>query len=121
MLMDVLSANCNGREEMKLKNISMALALIISSCAPAGPLGGQVINIHEGKDIYQVQELPGGHGYAASKIQYWGFIDPRDYQQNVKEIEKVTHCKVIRETIVNEGQVTRAAVDCTKVKHVQKN
>lgn len=98
-----------------MKNILILFLICaaLAACTPA-PGGGQVYNTTIDGIPHMVQKMPGTEeGWAASKSDVsGGFINPKDCERNVRAIEKVTQCKVVRETISNGGMLTRASVNC---------
>lgn len=91
------------------------LMLLTSSCTPAGPLSdAKVLTTEINHTSYDVQKIrQKKNGWAANPSNIWGgFIDPEIYIFNIKAIEKVSGCKVLRDTIINQGLNTMAAVSC---------
>lgn len=87
----------------------------LSACAPGGMLAtGEIHHLVIDGVPHAVQAMPGTtNGWAAEKDDVWGgLIDPADYERNIRAIEKQTGCKVVRETIANQGLRTTAAVRC---------
>ena len=53
------------------------------------------------------------NNYVAQWKNLWGGrINPNIYVRNIKAIELVSGCKVINNSIVNQGLVTMASVEC---------
>lgn len=99
-----------------MKKIILFLSIVVlSGCAPGGMLAtGEVHRLAIDGVSHTVQAMPGtSNGWAASKDDIWGgLIDPADYERNIRAIEKQTGCKVIKETVTNQGMRTTASVKC---------
>lgn len=60
-----------------------------------------------------VYEMKANKSYKAFEQDLTGgFRDPNDYRQNVMAIEKVSGCRVVPETVTNQGLQTTALVEC---------
>jgi hypothetical protein len=101
----------------RMKNHMIAATLLLCACTPAGPFSSAPTHrLSIDGQMWQVQQMPAGKDtWAANKEDPWGgWLDPRDYQRNVRAIEQVSGCKVVRETISNQGMNTTAAVSCPR-------
>jgi len=100
---------------MKFSGLMILVTIFISSCAPAGLMATEpVVKVSVGGVSHDVQAMPDTkNGWAANKSDLWGGpLDPNDYAENIKAIEKHTGCKVDRGTVLNQGMRTIAAVRC---------
>jgi len=103
-----------------MKSYMVAATLVLCACTPAGPFStAPTHRLTIDGQMWQVQQMPAGKDtWAANKEDPWGgWLDPRDYERNVRAIELVSKCKVIPATISNQGMATTAAVTCPAHPH----
>ena len=98
-----------------MRAIAISWLILVGACTPADYFPESEITVIDGED-FVVRPLSSPNSFQAftntpSGGELW-VIRPQRYIQNVKAIEAATGCAVIRESIVNTGNNTIAAVDC---------
>ncbi|MBT6508490.1 MAG: hypothetical protein HN582_00355 [Marinovum sp.] len=93
------------------------LALTCSCTGQPGGLAGEgpthKIDI-DGKEIHLRAMKANPNSYTAYEWDIWGgLIDPSFALRNIQAIEKHTGCKVISNSVYNQGVTTTATVDCS--------